>query len=200
MGGRSVWWKTNLGAVALILEAGPGLVAGVALAAGAEEAGAPTPGLILALNPATSAGPTLDQGESLTQSPLRSLALASPAVAPRVTSPAVDPRVTSRALALTPASHAPRANPKPRQSASPGVGPRRSLPVRSLRAALHPIQRADTKGLPSLPRSLHLPAGTVGPRNPQPDGQPLAPLRVQSPAPDPDQHLKTDHHYCDILK
>lgn len=193
MGGRSVWWKTNLAAVDLILEAGPGLVAGVALAAGAEEAGAPAPGLILALNPATSAGPTLDQGESLTLSLLRSLALA-------LASPTAAPRVTSHALALTPASHAPRADPKPRLNVSPEVGQRRSLPVRSLRAALHPIQRVDTKGLPSLPRSLHLPVRTAGLRSPQPGGRPLAPLRDPSPALGPDQHLKTDHRYCDILK
>lgn len=203
MEGRSAWWKTNRDAVALILAADPGLVAGVALAAGAGEAGVPevVPGLALALDLAASTDLTQsrdgslapDQGGSPAPNPQRNLAHA-PA------SHTAAPRATSLAPTPTPASHAPRADQKSKLNGNPEVAPRRNLLVRSLRAALRPVQRVEMKNVPSLPPSLPLPAKAVGPPSPQPSDQPPAPRPAPSPALDPDQLPKIDHFSSSVLK
>lgn len=146
MGGRSVWWKTNPGAGALVLAADPGLVAGGALTATAVEAGVPTAVPDHGLSLAASTGLTPGQDGNHTQGQRGSPVTLNlqRSLTHTLTNCTVPLRAKSPTLAQTLASHAPRADPKSRRNANPKVVPRRNPTVRSLEAARIPTQRVET--------------------------------------------------------
>lgn len=155
MGGRFAWWKTNLGASARILAADPDLAAGGALAAGKVGVLTAVPGPAHDLNLAASAGLTPGQDGNPTRHQRERLATLNPqrSLAHALANHTVPLRAKSHALAQTLASHAPRADPKSKGSESPGVVPRRNLPVGSPEAAHVPIQGAETE---NASQDLHL--------------------------------------------
>lgn len=166
MEGRFVWWKTNLGASVLILEADPGLIAGKDLTVDEAEAIAAVPGLAHNLDLAANSSPTTsqDKGHVLHQrispNPTRNVVFASLTALPRA---------KSLGLAQTLTNHAPRAHQKSKQSSNPEVTPRRRRPVRGLVADLDPGLRAEMKNVPLNLQTVDIQSLQLRPLHPGPD-------------------------------
>lgn len=116
-----------------------------------------------------------DQRESLaTPNPLRSPAHAT-------TNHTVLPRARSPALAQTLANHAPRADPKSKQSTSPEAAPKTNLPARSPKAARVPVRRVETRN----PAQNLLREKTISSPSPQTSTLPRDPGLALDPDPPP---------------
>lgn len=165
MGGRFVWWKTNLGTGVLILEADPGLIAGKDPTVDEAEAIVAVPGPAHSLDLAANSSPTTSQDEGLglhqreSPNPTRNLVFASLTALPRA---------KSLGLAQTLTNHAPRAHQKSKQSSNPEVTPRRRHPVRGLVADLDLGLRAEMKNEPQNLQTVDIQSLQSRPQHPDP--------------------------------